>query len=496
MPDDVVVSTERGNECRLMLVNGPAPGEVVTLRDSGEGITIGRDSTADITLDDQLVSRHHARLRHVDGRWHVEDLGSRNGTRVNSQPIQTAVLNPGDVIRIGQRLLAFLGADQASADADEHAVEEDAGKTGMLRIAKPDMREGKFGAVLAKSFANDDSTARFLRCVSMLCRLATELHESPSIGHAARLTIASLRETIGAATVRVWLAGPSGRLRKVDDREEESSGAEDSHSATSTMDDQLFANLAVHQNEAILADGLPPPSADAVSANQKSPATPPAMRGLSMAVPIPGRSRPRGAIECRHASMITLRREEECPSSPIQASYVDAGFDRDDLELVIAVAHQLGAVCENLEHRERLERSNDELRERLRERSKIVGESRSIRDLLEQISRVAAVSSTVLIRGESGTGKELIAAALHDASPRSAGPFIAVNCAAFQESLLESELFGHEAGAFTGADRRRLGQFERAQKGTIFLDEVGELSASCQAKLLRVLEGHSFQRVG
>ena len=160
------------------------------------------------------------------------------------------------------------------------------------------------------------------------------------------------------------------------------------------------------------------------------------------------------------------------------------------------MAHHFGLALESLERREQLERSNEQLRQRLAERTRIVGQSPPMRELLDQLSRVAPVASTVLVCGESGTGKELVAQSLHESSPRAAGPFVAVNCAAFQESLLESELFGHEAGAFTGADRRRLGQFERAHKGTVFLDEVGELSPACQAKLLRVLEGHPFQRLG
>ncbi|MCA9028997.1 MAG: sigma-54-dependent Fis family transcriptional regulator, partial [Planctomycetaceae bacterium] len=124
------------------------------------------------------------------------------------------------------------------------------------------------------------------------------------------------------------------------------------------------------------------------------------------------------------------------------------------------------------------------------------GNSPPIRELIDTISRVGPAESTVLVSGESGTGKELIARMIHDTSNRHSGPYVAVNCGAFSESLLESELFGHEKGAFTGADHRRIGQFERANHGTLFLDEVGELSAACQARLLRVLEHQPFERVG
>jgi transcriptional regulator with GAF, ATPase, and Fis domain len=128
--------------------------------------------------------------------------------------------------------------------------------------------------------------------------------------------------------------------------------------------------------------------------------------------------------------------------------------------------------------------------------SGIVGRSPAIRRLLELIDRLAPRDTTVLITGESGTGKELIARALHDKSPRRARPFIAVNCAALSETLFESELFGHEKGAFTGAISLKRGRFELAEGGTIFLDEVGELALSLQAKLLRVLQQREFERVG
>ena len=135
-------------------------------------------------------------------------------------------------------------------------------------------------------------------------------------------------------------------------------------------------------------------------------------------------------------------------------------------------------------------------RRELQRRTGIFGESAPIQEVLVKIEQMAPVSSTVLIQGESGTGKELVAKAIHDLSPRRGKPFIAVNCAALPETLLESELFGHEKGAFTGAAERRLGRFELADTGTIFLDEIGEIPSSVQVKLLRVLETRSFFRVG
>ncbi len=135
-------------------------------------------------------------------------------------------------------------------------------------------------------------------------------------------------------------------------------------------------------------------------------------------------------------------------------------------------------------------------RRELQRRTGIFGDSAAIQEVLVRIEQMAPVSSTVLIQGESGTGKELVAKGIHDLSPRRGKPFIAVNCAALPETLLESELFGHEKGAFTGAAERRLGRFELADTGTIFLDEIGEIPASVQVKLLRVLETRSFFRLG
>ncbi|MDQ3137388.1 MAG: sigma 54-interacting transcriptional regulator [Gemmatimonadota bacterium] len=149
--------------------------------------------------------------------------------------------------------------------------------------------------------------------------------------------------------------------------------------------------------------------------------------------------------------------------------------------------------------RQRLAEENTQLREELRERyefTNIIGNSGPMQRVYEQVAQVVGTGATVMIRGESGTGKELIAHALHHHSPRAGKPFVRVNCAALPETLVETELFGHERGAFTGAQARRQGKFEQADGGTLFLDEIGELSASTQAKLLRVLQGREFERLG
>jgi len=140
-----------------------------------------------------------------------------------------------------------------------------------------------------------------------------------------------------------------------------------------------------------------------------------------------------------------------------------------------------------------------QLHERLDEKfnfEHIVGSSEKLREVIERVRLVAPSRATLLVEGESGTGKELIAQAIHQASPRARGPLVAVHCAALSDNLLESELFGHERGAFTGANERRIGRFESANGGTLFLDEIGEISASTQVKLLRFLETKSIERVG
>jgi DNA-binding NtrC family response regulator len=199
-----------------------------------------------------------------------------------------------------------------------------------------------------------------------------------------------------------------------------------------------------------------------------------------------------GALkEPRSATLLTLARER--PSSTLgllESTIPDPGQLARQLSLTAWMVKPVDAGDVAAAARRLV------ARRRLQEHTGILGESPAIQEVLVKIEQMAPVSSTVLIEGESGTGKELVAQAIHHLSPRREGPFIAVNCAALPETLLESELFGHEKGAFTGAAERRLGRFELAHKGTIFLDEIGEMPSSLQVKLLRVLESRSFFRVG
>ncbi|MBN1460806.1 MAG: sigma-54-dependent Fis family transcriptional regulator, partial [Armatimonadetes bacterium] len=171
-------------------------------------------------------------------------------------------------------------------------------------------------------------------------------------------------------------------------------------------------------------------------------------------------------------------------------------FNEEDLQLIAAVGNLGGLALESALRFGALEAENRRLREEIDLEHDMVGESAAMRRVYRFVAKVAPTDSTVLITGESGTGKELVARAIHRNSPRADRPFLAINCAALAESLLESELFGHERGAFTGAIARKQGKFELAGSGSIFLDEVAELSPKLQAKLLRVLQEREFERVG
>lgn len=178
---------------------------------------------------------------------------------------------------------------------------------------------------------------------------------------------------------------------------------------------------------------------------------------------------------------------------------IEAGSVDDDLRVLKIVASLIAQFIKLWESYEEIEKEKEDLKRQLKRRysiENVIGQSDRMQEVFEAVHRVAPTKATVLLRGESGTGKELIAKAIHYMSPRSGGPFIKFNCASIPEGLLESELFGHEKGAFTGAISSRQGKFELADKGTIFLDEIGDLPLTLQPKILRVLQEKEFERVG
>ena len=215
------------------------------------------------------------------------------------------------------------------------------------------------------------------------------------------------------------------------------------------------------------------------------------------------RTRSRGSTAVAFLCVPIMHRQRAIGTLSIDRPAEGASALRRDLDFLKLVANILAEAVANIREeiaeRENLRAENRRLRRQLGDRyhpSSIIGNCSSMQQVYDEIAQVAESPATVLIRGESGTGKELVARAIHFASPRRGNPFIAVNCAALPEQIIESELFGHEKGAFTGAGAQRKGRFELANSGSLFLDEIGDISPGVQVRLLRVLQERCFERVG
>ncbi|MEZ6063656.1 MAG: sigma 54-interacting transcriptional regulator [Planctomycetaceae bacterium] len=448
----------------LILLNGPSPGAGVTVDPDADEVTLGRDVTRTLPIDDERCSRLHARLWFDSQSWQIEDCDSRNGTFVNSRRIERAVLRPGDIIRIGETLIVF--SREHDADDPRWHARRIATSTFVVRVAEDAERP----TLIERLRAEQTDVAR---AAAVLCQLASDLQRQDHADAMVRVISDAVMEAVRADSVTIWLVSSDGRLSAVGGRSSKQRERPGDSTDARSAPVPVLASMSIENNESLLVQNG---SAEA-AAFDPSDTRPAGGPDTVISVPIPGRGERLGAIEC-----------------VVSANH--GAFDEHDLDVVIAIAGQAGLALENLNHRERLQQANQQLRTTVHGQQRIVGDSPAVRGLFDTVSRIGPVDSTILIRGESGTGKELVARMIHETSRRHSGPYIPINCAAFSESLLESELFGHEKGAFTGADQRRIGQFERAHTGTLFLDEVGELSPACQARLLRILEHHPFERVG
>jgi len=423
---------------RLWLEKGPGAPAAYELP-TAEPISLGRNLSNTIVLQDEHASRWHAEIIHKDGRWLIRDLDTRNGTRLDARRIAgTTELENGQEIVIGNSWLRF------QLEMAEGAVTPANGSCPV--------RNDPTGT------AENETTALQADELTALCEFMAGTVEEAD----PRALICRALHTVLAQT-RASLAGflsldPDEPIPKI--------VLPELARVDVQLSRQLTRKVQLERRPVWLRPGAGCAPGDADSL---------LMFADALCVPLVGEGMPLGAL---HAYM-----SGKC-------------FSERDLHFCEILAGHLASRLRLLRARRQLEAENSRLRGRLPDSDEIVGGSAAIEQLNQIISRAASRPSTVLITGESGVGKELVALALHRQSPRRDGPLVVLNCAAIAPSLIEAELFGSCKGAFTGADRDRPGVFQQADEGTLFLDEVGELPADCQGKLLRVLEGRSFRAVG
>jgi len=423
----------------LTIIDGPREGEIFEI--GGDPVSIGREAGNAIVLRDASVSRRHCIIESRDGSVFISDLGSLNGTLINGAKSSGTALQNGDVVKIGDFTLRYsngLPTDRESSIAIDETEFRLPANSLQIKI------EDVFGAM-----------ARDLAAILKISETVISIRD-PAKLEPALLDL--IMEVVPA---------DSGAIVIVDDRLEiVRSVVRDRRNpaADVTVSKTVVAQVLRDRRVLVIPDTSPVGSESLLGSRARS----------LIAVPIVVFDRPIAAIYLMSA---TISFEES-----------HAGF-------LTAVAGIGGLALENANSWAALESENSRLRAEAFSKS-MLGESDAMRRVFEVIRKVATVDSTVLIDGESGTGKELAAQSIHLNGKRRDMPFVAVNCAALTESLIESELFGHEKGAFTGAVSQKKGKIELASGGTLFLDEIGELNVGVQAKLLRVLQEREFERVG
>ena len=457
-----------------ILVHDPVIGRSVFHLAEGERLTLGRAPTNTIVIHDERASRFHAEIFPAPAGWAVRDLESRNGTLLDRRPLEgDHLLASGDTISIGRTEIVFRQgdppSDPGSGELGGTSTNEIPAESGQWQASITHRRAQS--RLLENIRETREIVPRLGQAVAELCRLSFALGRAADVQAMALLALESAVQGAGAAR-GIALLPPGGPTPLA-----EKGGA---------VTPESLVTAAVFP-AASPAAAIPAGMVDSVLGTNEAvlscASQPAAQRNIAcISAPVRAGGRPVGVIH------LEVEGREATP---------------DDLEFVMAACDALGVALENLSAREALSTrlastadENERLKRRLGEESQMVGASAVLVAIKDQIARVAGTKATVLVRGESGSGKELVARAIHEASDRSRGPFVCMNCAALSETLLESELFGHEKGAFTGATERKAGKFEAAHKGTLMLDEIGEMSPAIQAKFLRVLEGHPFERVG
>jgi transcriptional regulator with GAF, ATPase, and Fis domain len=429
-------------------------------------LLIGRSSQCAIVVPDDRTSRQHAEVFFNNGQWLVRDLGSRNGTTVDGNLIEGAhPLANGQVIQVASCRVTFADSlGTALPDQPDASHPAESGNSGQATQEIDDVptithqtqveswsSELTFNIAQQPSWeeACESALSEVLRIVKIQAGGILGLSQPSKEKEPLGLTILSARERPGKAYHRV-----SDFLWK------------------SVVADQKALLARNIQNDVSIGD---------IQSSQVQRTT------SVICAPIHSGDSLIGLFHI-------YTRDDEAMLNP------------QSLEVVLTATQMLGAGYQLFGRQRRLQKKLSasvqqvqRLKEQLTDHQRqfeMIGNSPAMKKLESQLERVAKVQATVLLRGESGVGKELAARQIHRLSPRSDKAFIAINCGALTPSLLESELFGHEKGSFTGATERKLGKFELADGGTLMLDEVGEMSPEIQVKFLRVLEGQPFERVG
>jgi Nif-specific regulatory protein len=416
-------------------------------------VVVGRGADCQIAIDDSLVSRKHCEIVSTDGGLLVRDLGSGNATLVNGRPVTESPLRPGDELAIGRTvLLVTISAEAMVSPRDTLAPSEPS--TVQLAGEQSAMLGDKTAALIAMAYPNSVEDLAALYDIGRKCsRVLTVSELMKTIFEELRT-----RFTPSAA----WIA----RLRP----------------GTS----ELF----FYTRASCTTGDIVKPPLDVERKAQKA-----MLKPGGIVVPIFNKDfderrmatlliAPMGLGEQRIGALLA-----RCEASERQ-------YGEHDLRLLLSIANTVAPYFRATEHVELLRRDNQRLRALTRASKTLMGSSRAIRQVRNLISNAARSELPILIQGETGTGKELAAIMVHESSARSNGPLVTVNCAAIPAQLLESELFGYEKGAFTGAVDSKTGRLEEADGGTLFLDEIGDLSLENQAKLLRAIESGTFTRLG
>jgi len=435
---------------RLVVVSGTRKGTIARL-DDGE-MTIGRDAANRLCLGEDAVSRKHCTIKREGGFYRIVDFNSRNGTFVNGIPVREKVLQHGNTIRLGSTVLVFL-TEAEEADTPDKELEQLEGEpvlppTNSTLILSPEDRRLVLGAELP-------DLGTMVRDLNAFLKISSRINAVYRLDLLQREFLELMFEVTPTARGSIVLtSGVDGAGTVTSLRRNGAKGAPDEVN-------WKLVNRALWEHASLVNE---PESAGA--GNERS----------VLCVPLCGVKKTLGVIYLVAAPNVR--------------------FEENHVNFVNAVAAIFAVALENAIHLKSLEGENSRLRNEIELEHSLIGESAAMTEVMQFVARVAASDSTVLVRGESGTGKEMVARAIHRNSQRKDNPFVAINCAAITETLLESEMFGHERGAFTGATAMKKGRLEVANTGTLFLDEIGEMPPSLQAKLLRVLQNREFERVG